>query len=134
MNIPGGREDIFNRARSLLDTAISLSPDKSDYLIARGELELSAGTYEECSISVKKAALLEAVNPYVQMRCSCILFRLALKEKRTAEKEILLKKAYLYYSIARDLSANRVSMRSILPADKYGPLIKMLADERIKIQ
>jgi O-antigen ligase len=108
------REWIYNDARSSLAEALKLNPYKTSYVIAQGELEIWRADFERASFYFNKASMMEPHNPFIQMTRAYGIFWRVIHEKDEAIKKALLKKGLVYYSAARYLSGNAVTLKTLL--------------------
>jgi len=121
-------------AKIAIDRALELNPHKTIYIIAKGELSLWNKDYNTASSLFKEAAMIEPYNGLIQMAYSYALLWQGVYERDAKNKEALLRKGLIYYSIATGLDAG-VTLRSIIEdEDSYMLLKEILRKEGVDIK
>ncbi len=104
----------YAKARLAIEKAAELNPYKTNYIIAKGKLELFHKDYEKACLLFKKASLMEPYNPIVLMTYAYALLRESIYEEDPSRKAALLKKGLVYYSMATYLGRGTVTLWTIM--------------------
>ncbi|MBN1871722.1 MAG: hypothetical protein JW800_04025, partial [Candidatus Omnitrophica bacterium] len=131
-----GKEEALEKAENAIERAIESNPYNTNYIIARAELGLIKKDYRETAAFYEKASLMEPNNAVIQMGYAIVLFWQGLHESFIPERrDRLLKKGLIFYSKARVLSQNQLSVQSIVKNQKTAELlIQDLKEEGIDIR
>lgn len=114
----------YHKAGLIIDKAIKLNSYRTDYLVAKADLELLNRNYKGASLSYAKAVQLEPFNPIMQMGASVVIFWQALHENNAKKRALLLKKGMIYYNNARLSGNENIGLASVIKNKKTLALLR----------
>ena len=128
----------YDKAKGLIEKATFLNPQKTNYLVSMGSLELWQGHYDKAYDFLNDAYLREPYNPYIQMNIAYFFFWQALHEKNLRKKDYLLKKGLIYYKDSmffRKHLYKDINLKSVIKNEKtYNDLVRKLKKEGVLVR